>query len=177
MADWHVPSAPELIRVAGAALAHNPGANLRLGAALAAARQWLDAGLTAGIGGASCSNNQTLFAALRFASFVSRVRSHDPANLNFLPANDPTNQLVHSAAGSAVDSVMVAGRMVLDRGAVTGTDLAQARARIEASLAELRGLNRDLKTLVDARQDVVARFCTSLSRHPYPARALAGADY
>ena len=72
---------------------------------------------------------------------------------------------------------MVAGRMVLDRGAVTGTDLAQARARIEASLAELRGLNRDLKTLVDARQDVVARFCTSLSRHPYPVHALAGPDY
>ena len=33
---------------------------------------------------------------------------------NWLPLNDPVNQLVHSEDGTAVDSVMIGGRMVVD---------------------------------------------------------------
>ena len=64
----------------GASIAHNPGSNLRLGSGIAAAREMTDCGVNVGIGtdGAQCSDNQNVFEAMRFASFVSRVRSHDP---------------------------------------------------------------------------------------------------
>ena len=64
----------------GASIAHNPGSNLRLGSGIAAAREMREAGVNVGIGtdGNNCSDNQNMFGAMRIASFVSRVREHDP---------------------------------------------------------------------------------------------------
>ena len=64
----------------GASVAHNPGSNLRLGSGITAARQMRDAGVNVGLGtdGAQCSDNQNMFEVMRLASFVSRVRNHDP---------------------------------------------------------------------------------------------------
>ena len=61
---------------AGAAIAHNPGSNLRLGCGIAAVREMLDRGLAIGLGtdGSVCSDNQNVFEALRFASVVSTIR-------------------------------------------------------------------------------------------------------
>ena len=61
---------------AGAAVAHNPGSNLRLGCGIAPVREMLDAGLAVGLGtdGSVCADNQNLFEALRIASVVSSVR-------------------------------------------------------------------------------------------------------
>jgi guanine deaminase len=65
----------------GASVAHNPGSNMRLGAGVARVRRMRDRGLTVGVGtdGASCSDNQNVFEAMRLASFVSRIQSHDVA--------------------------------------------------------------------------------------------------
>ncbi len=65
----------------GASVAHNPGSNLRLGNGIAPVRRMLDAGLAVGIGsdGSNSSDNQNVIEAMRFASYVSRVRSHDVA--------------------------------------------------------------------------------------------------
>ena len=64
---------------AGASVAHNPGSNMRLGSGFAAVREMHDAGVNIGIGtdGAHCADNQNMFEAMRFASFVSRTRTHD----------------------------------------------------------------------------------------------------
>ncbi|MFQ5786085.1 MAG: amidohydrolase family protein [Alphaproteobacteria bacterium] len=206
----------------GASVAHNPGSNMRLGSGLAAVRDMTAAGINVGIGtdGSHCSDNQNMFAAMRFASFASRLRSHDPrdwlateevvamategsaralgfgdsigrlapgakadivfldlGNLNLLPLNDPTNQLVHSEDGSAVDSVMIGGRMVLADGRFTGVDIARLRARIEAATEELRGLTGDARALALRLEDAVGTFCIGLSRQPYPVHAMAGPDY
>ena len=61
---------------AGAAVAHNPGSNLRLGCGIAPVREMLDAGLAVGLGtdGSVCADNQNLFEALRIAAVVSTVR-------------------------------------------------------------------------------------------------------
>ena len=61
---------------AGAAIAHNPGSNLRLGCGIAPVREMLDRGLAVGLGtdGSVCSDNQNVFEALRFASVVSTIR-------------------------------------------------------------------------------------------------------
>jgi guanine deaminase len=61
---------------AGAAVAHNPGSNLRLGCGIAPVRELLDGGVAVGLGtdGSVCADNQNLFEALRIASVVSTVR-------------------------------------------------------------------------------------------------------
>jgi guanine deaminase len=61
---------------AGAAVAHNPASNLRLGSGIAPIREMLDHGVTVGIGtdGSVCADNQDVFEAMRFASLVSTVR-------------------------------------------------------------------------------------------------------
>jgi 5-methylthioadenosine/S-adenosylhomocysteine deaminase len=61
---------------AGAAVAHNPGSNLRLGCGIAPVRELLDAGVAVGLGtdGSVCADNQNLFEALRIASVISTIR-------------------------------------------------------------------------------------------------------
>ncbi len=63
----------------GASVAHNPGSNMRLGSGIAHARRMLELGVNLGIGtdGASCSDNQNMYEAMRLASFASKVRTPD----------------------------------------------------------------------------------------------------
>lgn len=70
----------KLLRDNGAAIAHNPGSNLRLGSGIAPAAKMRDIGLTFGIGtdGSASSDNQNMFEAMRMAAFVSRMHSPDP---------------------------------------------------------------------------------------------------
>src|SRR6516225_1108212 len=51
---------------------------------------------------------------------------------NWMPLNDPINQLVHSEDGNAVASVMIGGRLVVDNRRVTAVDLNQLGKRVEA---------------------------------------------
>lgn len=63
----------------GASVVHNPGSNMRLGSGIADTRSMLDLGVNLGIGtdGASCSDNQNMYEAMRLASFASKVRGPD----------------------------------------------------------------------------------------------------
>lgn len=82
----------------GAAIAHNPGSNLRLGSGIAPAKAMRERGVTMGIGtdGSQCSDNQNMFEAMRLASFVSRVEK--PGVDRWLA----TEEVLHMAtAGSA----------------------------------------------------------------------------
>jgi guanine deaminase len=201
----------------GASVAHNPGSNLRLGSGMAAAHDMVQAGVNVGIGtdGANCSDNQNMFEAMRFASFVSRVRSQDyerwlpteqvlrmategsaialgfgddvgclaPGykadivfldlnHINYLPLNDPAHQLVHTEDGSAVDSVMIDGRMVLHQGQFQiGIDFASLRSRVENARETLAERTRDARQLAEALEPHVGRFCIGLARQPYPVQA------
>jgi guanine deaminase len=79
-AVWLDDDDMRLLAVRGAQVAHNPGANLRLGSGIAPTRDYLRHGVTVGIGtdGCHCSDNQNMFEAMRAASFVSRVRGSLP---------------------------------------------------------------------------------------------------
>ena len=64
----------------GAAVAHNPGSNLKLGGGLSPTSRMRDLGMPVGIGtdGCSCSDNLNMFEAMRLAAFGSRVQGPDP---------------------------------------------------------------------------------------------------
>ncbi|MBI4182424.1 MAG: amidohydrolase [Proteobacteria bacterium] len=197
---------------AGASVAHNPGSNARLGNGIAAARRMRDFGVNVGIGtdGASCSDNQNMFEAMRIASFVSRVQELDYrrwlateevlrmatagsaralgfegligeikpgfkadivfldlSRINYVPLNDPTNQIVHAEDGTGVESVMIGGRMVVEKGRLTTVDEAKLARDAEAAAARLRQANAANRELVGRLEDLVGTFCVGLSRQPY----------
>src|SRR6266436_1855480 len=196
----------------GASVAHNPGSNMRLGSGLADTRAMLDAHVNLGIGtdGASCSDNQNMYEAMRLASFVSKVQGPDSQRWlstreaalaategsaralgfgerigrlapgykadivmldldhpNWLPLNDPVNQLVHTEDGTAVASVMIGGRLVVDNRRVTTVDLARLRDRVGAARERLAAANADSRRLYEALVPVVGSYCPGLARTPY----------
>jgi guanine deaminase len=196
----------------GASVAHNPGSNMRLGSGLADARAMLERRVNLGIGtdGASCSDNQNMYEAMRLASFVSKVRGPDwrrwlttreaalaategsaralglggkigriapgyKADIvmldldhpNWLPLNDPLNQLVHSEDGSAVDKVMIGGRLVVDDRRLLTVDLVRLADRAAAARERLPPPNLDNRRLYEALEPVVGSHCPGLARVPY----------
>jgi 5-methylthioadenosine/S-adenosylhomocysteine deaminase len=196
----------------GGSVAHNPGSNMRLGSGLADTRAMLERHVTLGIGtdGASCSDNQNMYEAMRLASFVSKVQGPEwqrwlttreaalaategsaqilgfggrvgriapgwKADLvlldldhpNWLPLNDPVNQLVHCEDGTAVDGVMIGGRMVVENRRVLTVDLARLRDRAMAARDRLTAANADNRRLHEALEPVVGSYCPGLARAPY----------
>jgi 5-methylthioadenosine/S-adenosylhomocysteine deaminase len=79
---WLTDDDIRMLADAGAAIAHNPGSNLRLGCGIAPVRELLDRGVAVGLGtdGSVCADNQNLFEALRIASVVSTIRFPQETN-------------------------------------------------------------------------------------------------
>ena len=204
----------------GASVAHNPGSNMRIGSGLADARTMLERRVNLGIGtdGATCSDNQNMYEAMRLASLVSKVQGPEwrrwlttreaalaategsaralgfgdrigrvapgyKADLvlldldhpNWLPFNNPVNQLVHTEDGNAVHSVMIAGRMVVENRRVLNLDLARLRDRAEAARERLAAANADNRRLYEALEPVVGSYCPGLARQPYHVHRYVGA--
>ena len=91
----------------------------------------------------------------------------DLGNLNYVPLNDPTNQVVLTENGAAVDSVMIGGRMVLDRGRFTTFEVERLRDRVNERVTVLREQNRELAALALGLGKVVSHFCVGLTRGHY----------
>jgi len=195
----------------GASVAHNPGANMRLGSGIADMRRMLEYGINVGIGtdGAHSSDNLNMYEAMRFASFASKVRGPDwqqwvttrevieaatvgsakalgmgdkigrlaPGykadiafldllNINWIPLNNAHNALVHTEDGSAVHSVMIGGRMVMENRRLVNVDLAKLARDAENARERLEKLNRENKSLYERLEPVVGSFCPALAKEP-----------
>jgi cytosine/adenosine deaminase-related metal-dependent hydrolase len=74
-AVWLDAADGELLAAAGAAVAHVPASNFRLGSGIARIRALLDRGVAVGLAtdGANSSDSLDLFLAMRLASFASRA--------------------------------------------------------------------------------------------------------
>jgi 5-methylthioadenosine/S-adenosylhomocysteine deaminase len=113
--------------------------------------------------------------ALGFGDRIGRIARGYKADLvmldldhpNWLPLNDPVNQLVHSEDGNAVHSVMIAGRMVVENRRVLTVDMGRLRDRVEAARERLAAANADNRRLYDALEPVVGSYCPGLARTPY----------
>jgi len=86
---------------------------------------------------------------------------------NWLPFNDPVNQLVHTEDGTAVASVMIGGRLVVDNHKLLTVDLGRLRDRVAAARERLAAANIDNRRLYEALEPVVGSYCPGLALAPY----------
>jgi 5-methylthioadenosine/S-adenosylhomocysteine deaminase len=91
----------------------------------------------------------------------------DSHNLNYVPLNDITNQVVNAEDGTAVDSVMIGGRMILDRGHLTTIDVAALSRRAQNAVARMRNVNDEALRAAAALEDVFGSFCIALGSRDY----------
>jgi guanine deaminase len=123
--------------------------------------------------------------ALGFGDRVGRIAKGykadlvfvDLTHINWIPCNDPTNQLVHTEDGSAVHSVMVGGRMVVENRRPLGLDLASLAKKAEAARQRLAAANAGNKALFDRLQGLVNAFCPGLAKTPYHIDRFAGGHH
>ena len=90
----------------------------------------------------------------------------DLDNVNWIPLNNAVNALVHTEDGSAVHSVMVAGRMVVENRRLVNLDLAKLARDAEGARERLERLNRDNKALYERLEPIVGTFCPALAKAP-----------
>jgi 5-methylthioadenosine/S-adenosylhomocysteine deaminase len=90
----------------------------------------------------------------------------DLANINWIPLNNAVNALVHTEDGSAVHSVMLGGRMVVENRKLLNVDLAKLARDAENARERLERLNRDNRTLYERLEPIVGSFCPGLAKMP-----------
>jgi guanine deaminase len=91
----------------------------------------------------------------------------DRRNLNYVPLNDVTNQIVNAEDGTGVDSVMIGGRMILERGRFTTVDYDGLAEKAERAIERMRGVNAEALELANRLEPVVGSFCIALGSQPY----------
>lgn len=85
----------------------------------------------------------------------------------YVPLNDVTVQIVMGESGAAVDSVMIGGRLVLERGRMVTVDEAKLRVQAEEARARLASANADALTAARLLQPHVGAFCIAMASRPY----------
>jgi 5-methylthioadenosine/S-adenosylhomocysteine deaminase len=98
-------------------------------------------------------------------------------NVNWIPFNNAVNQLVHTEDGTAVHSVMVGGRMVVEDRRIPGVDLGALGRKVEAARARLAETAVPNKQLYDKVEQVVNTFCPGLAKMPYHIDRWAGGHH
>jgi guanine deaminase len=86
---------------------------------------------------------------------------------NWIPVNNPVNQLVHTEDGNAVHSVMIGGRMVVENRRPLTVDLGRLRDRAAAARERLDAANADNRRLYEALEPIVGSHCPGLAHAPY----------
>jgi guanine deaminase len=208
-----------LLAQAGAAVAHNPASNLKLGSGIAPVREMLERGIAVGLGsdGSMSSDNQDIFEAMRFAALVNKVRfPHAPerwigarevwamattggarvlgladdigaiqpgrkadlillraASVFLKPTTNPLHALVYAETGASVETVMVAGKVVVEKGRLLTLDEGKIGARAQAAVDRLLVRNRDLKVLAQRLEPFVRSACRACAVDPFPVNRYA----
>jgi 5-methylthioadenosine/S-adenosylhomocysteine deaminase len=113
--------------------------------------------------------------ALGFGGQIGRLAPSYKADIvmldldhpNWLPFNDPVNQLVHTEDGTAVVSVMIGGRLVVENRRLLTVDLDRLRAGVAAARERLVAVNADNQRLYQTLEPIVGSYCPGLARVPY----------
>jgi cytosine/adenosine deaminase-related metal-dependent hydrolase len=94
----------------------------------------------------------------------------DLGNVNFVPLNDIPNQVVNCEDSSAVDSVMIGGRMVLAGRRFTRLDYDKLRRDVAAAVRRLKEANAPTRARMEAMAAYVSRHCVGLACKGYHVR-------
>jgi len=97
----------------------------------------------------------------------------DLSHINYVPLGDLERQVVFTENGAAVESVMIGGRMVLERGIMLTVDEAALRRDANEAAARLFDENAPLRARADRLQPWVGEFCRLVSCMPYHLQRLA----
>lgn len=90
----------------------------------------------------------------------------DLEHVNWMPFNDPTNQIVHTEDGTAVHSVMIGGRMVVENRRLLTVDMSSLARKVELSRQRLEESRAPAKVLYEKLEEVVGTFCPGLAKQP-----------
>ena len=93
---------------------------------------------------------------------------------NWIPLNDPTNQLVHTEDGGAVTHVMIGGRLVVEHRRVTTVDLPALAREVDAARRRLTEVTAQARALYERLAPLVGRFCPGLAHVPYHVSRYVG---
>lgn len=91
----------------------------------------------------------------------------DLDRINYVPLNDPVNQIVHGEDGTGVESVMIGGRMVLENGRMVTVNEAKLARDAELAAERLAAVNADARAAAERLQEPVRRFSVELARRDY----------
>jgi len=91
----------------------------------------------------------------------------DLGSVNWIPCNDPVNQIVQTEDGTGVRHVMVGGKIVVRDRMPVNVDLAALARDAEAARARLEIANAERKGLFEQLAPVVSSFCPGLAHEPY----------
>jgi 5-methylthioadenosine/S-adenosylhomocysteine deaminase len=96
----------------------------------------------------------------------------DLGHINYVPCHDMITQIVFTENGGAVDSVMIGGRMVLDRGRLTTIDETRLRRDAANAAERLFAANAPMRSFAKDLQSIVGHFCHNLACEPYHVHRL-----
>ncbi|MBV8394430.1 MAG: amidohydrolase family protein [Alphaproteobacteria bacterium] len=101
----------------------------------------------------------------------------DLGQVNWIPFNDPTNQIVHTEDGTGVHSVMIGGRMIVENRKLLTVDLSQLAGKAERARERLEKANRPAKALAAKLEKIVGTFCPGLAKQPLHIDRFAGSHH
>lgn len=88
-------------------------------------------------------------------------------HINYVPLNDAVNQVVFAENGSAVDSVMIGGRLVLHEGRLLTIDEDRLCREAQRACERLVEANAGSRDFAKKLEETVGLFCMGLCREPY----------
>ena len=91
----------------------------------------------------------------------------DLNHINYVPLNDPTNQVVNCEDGSGVHSVMVGGRMIYQDRAFTFLDFPKLAREATAAAHRLKSATAAKKKFALELEKYVGKYCIGLAGEPY----------
>jgi 5-methylthioadenosine/S-adenosylhomocysteine deaminase len=95
-------------------------------------------------------------------------------SINWIPMNDPVNQVVLTEDATGVRDVMVGGKLVVRAGRHVGSDMATLARDAQAARDEVAAANTDGKHLAQAIERAVGSFCIGLCREPFHLHRYGG---
>ena len=94
-------------------------------------------------------------------------------HINYVPLGHLARQIVFTENGAAVDSVMIGGTLVLDRGKLTTIDEAKLRREAQAAAERLFAQNAPLRARAAGLKSAVGHFCRNMACQPFPLQRWA----